>query len=67
MKMLRLLPSLVFGMAAVLAWGAHSVEAGGTCTVRASQAGNSLYDAAANVDRSFEVLSHILFVTITDK
>jgi hypothetical protein len=29
----------------------------GTCTIRASQAGNGSYSAAANVDRSFEVYS----------
>jgi ribosomal protein S11 len=39
-----------------------TLVAGGTCTIRASQAGNSTYAAAQNVDQSFEILDRILFL-----
>ena len=37
---------------------------GGTCTVRASQAGNSVYAAAPDVDRSFLIFDQFLFVPL---
>jgi hypothetical protein len=37
---------------------------GGTCTVRASQAGNSIYAAAPDVDRSFLIFDHFLFLPL---
>ncbi len=42
-----------------------TLGAGGTCTIRASQAGDSTYAAADNVDRSFEVFGHILFLPVS--
>jgi len=42
--------------------GTVTLESGGTCTLRAQQAGNSAYSAAPNVDQSFLVLGHILFL-----
>jgi hypothetical protein len=38
---------------------------GGTCTVRASQAGNATYGAAPDVDRSFTIFDHFLFLPLT--
>ena len=35
-----------------------SIVAAGTCTIRASQAGNAKYSAAPNVDQSFQVTSN---------
>jgi hypothetical protein len=40
-----------------------SLLAAGTCTLRASQAGDANYTAAANVDRSFEVLTPVIVVS----
>ena len=42
-----------------------TLETGGTCTVRALQAGNSGYDAAPSVDQSFLVLGHLLFLPLS--
>jgi fibronectin-binding autotransporter adhesin len=39
-----------------------TLETGGTCTLRAQQAGDSTYAAAPNVDQGFLVLTHILFL-----
>jgi hypothetical protein len=40
---------------------------GGTCTVRAAQAGNGAYAPAPTVDRSFEVLGRLLFLPVTQR
>ncbi len=42
-----------------------SLLAVGTCTIRASQAGNANYDPAPNVDRSFAITPALLSQTIT--
>ncbi|WP_296688459.1 hypothetical protein, partial [Thiothrix sp. UBA5583] len=46
--------SQTLGVCTVAGTSVHLVDAG-TCTIRASQAGNSTYNAAADVDRSFTV------------
>ncbi|MFZ3044157.1 MAG: MBG domain-containing protein [Minisyncoccia bacterium] len=51
--------SLTTGVCTVSVATVHLVSTG-TCTIRASQAGNSNYNAASNVDQSFTVTAGIL-------
>src|SRR5207247_9743323 len=61
--------SIVSGPATISGSTVTLTGATGTVTVRASQAGNGTYNAAADVDRSFAVKANqtITFGTLADK